>query len=106
VKARAVLVIETVSIVRKSAITVPSDRSPQFASNRKALTAIPPPRKKTRFAAEGSKSRHSNAQGGAFLCGANASSNLRQPRNPLISLVKSLGPSWHAFCILGNIDRH
>jgi hypothetical protein len=37
VKARVVLVIETVSIARKSAITVPSDRSPQFASNRKAL---------------------------------------------------------------------
>jgi hypothetical protein len=38
VKARVVLVIETVSIARKKAITVPSDRSPQFASNRKALT--------------------------------------------------------------------
>jgi hypothetical protein len=37
VKARVVLVIETVSIAGKSAITVPSDCSPQFASNRKAL---------------------------------------------------------------------
>jgi hypothetical protein len=47
VKARVVLVIETVSIARKAAITVPSDRAPQFASNRKALTRFRPGRRKS-----------------------------------------------------------
>jgi hypothetical protein len=48
VKARVVLVIETVSIAGKSAITVPSDRSPQFASNRKTLTLSRLGRRKSR----------------------------------------------------------
>jgi hypothetical protein len=33
------LVIETVSVARNAAISVPSDRSPQFANNRKALAS-------------------------------------------------------------------
>jgi hypothetical protein len=85
---------------------VPFDYERHFAFNRNALTAIPPLGKKTRSAAAGSKSRHSNAQGGAFLCGANKRLNSRQPINVLISLAESLLPSWHAFCIQGNIDRH
>jgi hypothetical protein len=93
-------------LAQKAAISVPFDRKRHFAFNRNALTVIPRPRTKTLFAAADSKSRHSNAQGGAFLCGANASLNSRQSVNLLISLVELLRPSWHAFCILGNIDRH
>jgi hypothetical protein len=74
--------------------------------NRNALATNPRPPKKTGFAAVGSKSRHSNAQRGAFLCGALVGLNSRQLVNLLISLAELRRFSWHAFCIEGNIDRH
>ncbi|MBR1195375.1 hypothetical protein JQ634_24505 [Bradyrhizobium sp. AUGA SZCCT0240] len=85
---------------------MPFDRERHFAFNRNALTAIPPTGKKTRLAAAGSIPRHSNAQGGAFLCGAHKRPNSRQSVKLLILLAESLRQSWHAFCIEGNIDRH
>ena len=81
VKARVVLVIETVSIgVEGSNIRAIRSRARTSPVIAKRCRFSVGRAEEIGSAAAGSKSRHSNAQDGVFLCGAHASLYLRQPQ--------------------------